>query len=86
MNDPYKCLQKVTRHFFEILPGCHFMRENPSKKGEKREKKGKKGKIEGISLYKMATGQNLKKVAGNFLKTLVRIIHVKFQTSMTIFG
>ena len=40
--------------------------------------------FEGISPYKMATGQNFKKVAGNFLETLIRIIHVKIWTSLTI--
>ena len=47
-------------------------------------KKGNKGKTEGISPYKMATGQNFKKVAGNFLETLIRILHAKIWTSMTI--
>ena len=50
----------------------------------KREKIGKNREFEGISPYKMATGQNFKKVAGNFLETLIRIMHAKIWTSRTI--
>ena len=32
----------------------------------------------------VATRQNFKKVAGKFLKTLIRIMHAKIWTSMTI--
>ena len=40
--------------------------------------------FEGISLNKVATAQNIKNLEDNFLETLIRMIHVKFQTSMTM--
>ena len=40
--------------------------------------------LEGISLHKVATTQNNKNRESNFLGTLIRMIHAKFQTSMTM--
>ena len=40
--------------------------------------------FEGISLNKVATAQNIKNRQNNFLGTLMRMIHAKFQTSMTM--
>ena len=54
-----------------------LLREIPSKKGIK-------GKTEGISLNKVATAQNIKNRVDNFLEKLIRMIHAKFQTSMTM--
>ena len=51
--------------------------------GQKRSKMGKNGPI---SAQKMATSQNFKKWLGNFVKTIIRIIHVKFQTFLSILG
>ena len=44
------------------------------------------GKNGPISAQKMATSQNYKKWLGNFVKTIIRIIHVKFQTFLSILG
>ena len=54
-----------------FLAVATLLREIPSKKG-------KKGKIEGISLNKVATAQNINNWVNNFLKTLLRMIHAKF--------
>ena len=40
--------------------------------------------FERIPLNKVATAQNIKNRVGNFLETLIRMIHAKFQTSMTM--
>ena len=40
--------------------------------------------MEGISLNKVATAQNIKNGVGNFLQTIMRMINSKFQTSKTI--
>ena len=75
MNHPYKCLQKVTFPIFDILSGCHFIGGKfPPFSPFLREFPSIKWQPLKISKIGL----------DNFLETLIRMIHAKFQTSMTM--
>ena len=70
--------KKLPSRFFYILSGCHFIEGNSLRFPLFSPF------FEGIPRNKVTTAQNIKNREGNFLETLIRIIHTKFQISMTM--
>ena len=81
MNDPYNCLNKVTKPFFQNFVRLPFLGRSARETG----KKGQKwAKMDQLPPKKWQPDKISKNWSSNFVKTLIRIIHMKFQTFLSI--